>query len=196
MTVDKRSVTTDALETLGTIIGEGEKRDAIHLAVNPAIAAETLYPGQHVGFVDGGVGPCKDTVGIVDPFLAHPVMSGQRFWLVVYPRQITSLRHVWTHPAFDDALGDAVETMVDQQRAASEAWLRNFCKISDCPSYEEVIGVAVAHADGDVLDTEFLHFQDRDAHGTIPPEFWDHLEVVTGVKVSEEDRATSFSCAC
>ena len=97
---DKRTVSTDALETLGTIIGDGEKRDAIHLAVEPAIAAHKLLPGQDVGFISGGVGMCGKPVGIVDPFLKVPVQQGQRFWLVVYPRQITSLRHVWTHPEF------------------------------------------------------------------------------------------------
>lgn len=95
---DKRSVTTDALETLGQIISENEKRDAIHLAVEPVIATEKLYPGQDVG----ANGTTKNPVGIVDPFLKSPVFPGQRFWLVVYPRQIHSLRHVWTHPAFDD----------------------------------------------------------------------------------------------
>lgn len=38
MSADKRSIHTDALHTLGTIIGEGEKRDAIHIAVEPCIA--------------------------------------------------------------------------------------------------------------------------------------------------------------
>jgi hypothetical protein len=101
---DKRSVHTDALETLGTIIGPNEQRDAIHLAVEPAVAGQTLKPGQDVGFLpDGTVGACKrdDLLGIVDPFLPQPIHKGDRFWLIVYPRQITSLRHVWTHPAFD-----------------------------------------------------------------------------------------------
>lgn len=53
MSADKRTVTTDALETLGSIIGPDEKRDAIHLAVEPAVAAERLYPGQDVGLLDG-----------------------------------------------------------------------------------------------------------------------------------------------
>lgn len=101
---DKRSVTTDALETLGKIISENEKRDAIHLAVEPVVAGEKLFPGQDVGLrynkaVAGGV----MMLGIVDPFLKNPVMLGERFWLVVYPRQIHSLRHVWTHPAFPDS---------------------------------------------------------------------------------------------
>lgn len=48
MSTDKRSVATDTLETLGSIIDENAGRDAIHLAVEPSIAAETIYPGQHV----------------------------------------------------------------------------------------------------------------------------------------------------
>lgn len=95
---DKRSVSTDALETLGNIIDFTQKRDAIHIAVEPTCAKVILRPGEHVG-VDGS----KDNpVGIVDPFLRRPVMAGEYFWLLVYPRQINSLRHVWTHPSFID----------------------------------------------------------------------------------------------
>src|SRR5580698_4671880 len=99
---EKRSVSTDALETLGTIIDERAGRDAIHLAVEPVVAGETLIAGADVGFLEDGTvgGSAKTLLGIVDPFLKSPVLSGERFWLVVYPRQITSLRHVWTHPAF------------------------------------------------------------------------------------------------
>jgi hypothetical protein len=104
MSSDNRTVATDALETLGTIIGENEKRDAIHLAVEPAVAGHYLRPGDHVGFLNGGtLGICDNPLGIVDPFLKSNVKTGQRFWLVLYPRGITSLRHVWTHPAFDGA---------------------------------------------------------------------------------------------
>lgn len=102
MSADKRTVHTDALATLGTIIGPEEKRDAIHLGVVPVIAAEDLLPGQHVGFVEGGVGRAVKTVGIVDPFIEGAIHKGERFWLVVYPRKITSLRHVWTHPDVPD----------------------------------------------------------------------------------------------
>lgn len=104
---EKRSVHTDALATLGTIIDETAKRDAIHIAVEPAIAAEKLFPGQDVGLnVDGKgrAGRCDNPVGIVDPYLRNFVTEGQRFWLLVYPRQITSLRHVWSHPNFPEAV--------------------------------------------------------------------------------------------
>ena len=109
---EKRSVHTDALATLGTIIGPNEKRDAIHLAVEPCIAGQNLYPGQHVLLIDKPTGGQvavagleeEVTLGIVDPFLTLPVAKGERFWLVVYPRQITSLRHVWEHPSFPEVL--------------------------------------------------------------------------------------------
>jgi hypothetical protein len=43
MTADQRSVATDALATPGTITDETAGRDAIHLAVEPVIAAHTLH---------------------------------------------------------------------------------------------------------------------------------------------------------
>lgn len=105
MSADNRTVTTDALETLGMVHFKPEFRDAIHLAVEPVEAGEPLRPGEHIYLRDGkafadGAGKW---VGIVDPFLPRNVETGQKFWLVVYPRQISSLRHVWTHPAFPEA---------------------------------------------------------------------------------------------
>ena len=195
MSGDKRSVSTDALETLGTIIDEKAGRDAIHLAVEPAIAAQKLYPGQDVGFVSGGVGPCDKPLGIVDPFLKAPVQPGERFWLVVYPRQITSLRHVWSHPAFAEPA-----TPVDVgRRVESEAWLRNYCEISDCPPYETIIAVASKGEDGEgyyrsYIDGEYFHSGGRDAHGEIPAEFWDHVENVIGRRIQQ--RPGFFTCSC
>lgn len=107
---DKRSVHTDALETLGTIIGDSEKRDAIHLAVEPVEAGEWLVPGQDISLVNGkAFNRTGKHIGIVDPFIKEPIAPGQKFWLVVYPRMITSLRHVWTHPSFPDVPEVAVE---------------------------------------------------------------------------------------
>lgn len=101
----KHTPSTDALETLGNIIHPGEKRDAIHLAVDPACSDQYLNPGDHVRIVSPGkVVRCAVGAGhgIVDPFLRRSVDPGEYFWLVVYPREITSLRHVWSHPAFAD----------------------------------------------------------------------------------------------
>lgn len=89
------------IPNLGELAAEDAWRDAIHVAVAPVVAASELQPGQHVGVLeDGRADAIEKTIGIVDPFLTEPVHPGERFWLLTYPNTITSLRHVWTHPAF------------------------------------------------------------------------------------------------
>jgi len=98
---DKRTVATDATATLGTMLVQGrEKRDAIHLAVEPVVAAEDLFPNDDVGLNSEGRASkfAVPHLGKVDPFLRRSVHLGDSFWLVVYPGAITSLRHVWEHP--------------------------------------------------------------------------------------------------
>lgn len=225
---DKRSVATDALETLGMIIDATQKRDAIHLAVEPIEAGENLWPGDDVGIFQGkayrqgramGDGFILMGLGIVDPFVHKGigVRQGQRFWLVVYPRQIHSLRHVWTHPAFPDApeLSDLKapvvtapdgtinvgETEYTRNMAESERWLRDWCGDADRPDYQMLIdglaGEVEYSARGNVRglthDGEFLTTHGFSTSGEIPDEFWDHIEVVTGKKF---ERATHFNCSC
>ena len=124
---DTRSPITDALETLGMIHFKKEKRDAIHLAVEPVAAGCRMKPGDRIGIVDGfayPVGyqfiPDKDIKsvgddgvnrvglmrvnvpyqGIVDPFLTTDVQLGDKFWFVMKPREVRSLRHVWEAEGF------------------------------------------------------------------------------------------------
>lgn len=89
---------------IGKIITGEQQRDAIHIAVGPAVAAGELEPGQHVGRVGDGFGVCEETIGIVDPYLPRgsTVMHRQRFWLFLYPGSISSLRHEWEHPAWQE----------------------------------------------------------------------------------------------
>ena len=89
--------------TLGRLIEGDARRDAVHVAIAPVTAGETVHPGQHVGFLaDGTVGDVdpRDRIGVIDPFLKNVVLSGWRCWLCLYPNTVTSLRHVWQHPAF------------------------------------------------------------------------------------------------
>jgi hypothetical protein len=195
---DKRSVSTDALETLGTILGKNEKRDAIHLAVIPAEAGELLAPGEYINLKDGIATKNPLGLGIVDPFIPRKAKKGEMFWMVLRPRTITSLRHVWSHPDLPDEPIANPEPKANKE--ASEAWLRNFCETADCPGYEITIASALGRyvdPDGECSgrnDGEYLHFNGWDAHGEIPPEFWTHVEIVTGKKIT--NRPTYFSCSC
>lgn len=185
MSADKRSVHTDALATLGTIIDSTQKRDAIHLAVEPVIAGDDISPGQDIGLIGGrATWKAKKKLGIADPFVKGKILAGQMFWLIVYPRQITSLRHVWEHPDFS-----SLEDKEDRLRK-SEEWLKEFCESNDIPGVAETIEVVLR---GDFYG-DSLHFSGKDASGMIPDEFWDHMEVVTGRKYV--DRPTYFSCSC
>jgi hypothetical protein len=175
---------------LGSIITGEQHRDAIHIAVAPVVTAESLQPGQHVGLDANGQADSEAKhIGVIDPFLKSTARRGSTVWLFLYPNTITSLRHEWAHPAFGLQQSPGV---ID--KTASERWLRNFIDGADCPSYETVIAAAANHDGGDSWSDEYLHFEGSDAHGVIPPEFWTHVEIVTGKKI--EKRAAYFSCSC
>jgi hypothetical protein len=194
MSNDKRSVTTDALETLGSIIDESQKRDAIHLAVEPVIAGHDLKSGDHIKLVDGKAVKAMPTqgLGIVDPFIDGNVTKGERFWLVVYPRKITSLRHVWTHPAFAEA-----EVPATPAYSASEQWIRSF---ADRVSLH--YDVVMEGADEYVRSKsrggwgEYLCFGGLLEGESVPDEFWTHYDAVTGKTTPEEHRGSFFTCSC
>jgi hypothetical protein len=192
----KHTVATDALETLGTILGEGAGRDAIHLAVEPVYAVETLHPGQHVGFVtnDNGVGACDDPVGIVDPFLNEFIQKGEHFWLVVYPRQITSLRHVWTHPKFKDMEGPTVVAAVappSDEVSKAIAWMQNYADEIEV-GYSELLDRARSYVEYGDYWSEGGKFESM----SVPVEFWDHYELITDHHVDPTDKGNFFSCSC
>jgi hypothetical protein len=180
------TVSTDALATLGTIIDETAGRDAIHLAVEPIEAGEVLYPGQRVNLKDGKaylVNRAKE-VGIVDPFLSVAVYPGQRFWLVVNPRTITSLRHVWEHPAFPT--GPKVDTRLE----ASKQWLTDYAHRLGI-SYDNLMRCA-KNSEGE----GYISTGDLDINERIDGAFYDHYEIVTGYKWAVEHQAIYFSCSC
>jgi hypothetical protein len=195
---------------LGQLIDESQQRDAIHIAVAPVVAAEKIYPADDIGFVTEGDTTRVSTaaankIGIVDPFLKKPVQPEQRFFMFLYPQTITSLRHDWTHPAFESeakrqfpSLGDPMDDIRDRSRERSEAWLRDFCRNSvDAPAYEHMMNAIQCqggYGDGGYLDGDHLLIHGNDASGSIPDEFWDHVEIVLGKKF--DVRPTYFSCSC
>lgn len=95
------------------------------------------------------------------------------------------------------------------KKQESEQWLRGWCNSNDCPSYETVMqAITTGNIDRDEYDDyrgfswedygdgPILHFNGIDAHSSIPDEFWDHIEVVTGTKFGKGERAVGFSCSC
>lgn len=94
---------------VGQLITDGTRaRDAIHVAIIPVTANSVLFPCQQIGLVESG-GPdvvvdagVANPIGIVDSFLAKDVQKGERFYLFLFPGTVTSLRHVWTHPVFEE----------------------------------------------------------------------------------------------
>jgi hypothetical protein len=190
---DKRSVHTDALDTLGSIIDDTAKRDAIHLAVEPCIAGELLSPGDDIGLLANNLA-LKNTpssheidmtyLGIVDPFLEQDVKPGEKFWMILYPRTITSLRHVWTHPHFSDAIPEKAPK--DKQKSIE--WLKEYSRNLGV-SYNNMLNLAIHHS-----DDEYVYTGEEELHDEIPPEFWDHIEIITGKKMIH--RPTHFTCSC
>ena len=180
---DKRTPHTDALDTLGKIHVYDEHRDAIHLGVEPVTAGEVLKPGDHILLHDGFAYLAhshKDkTLGIVDPFLLEDVQPGQKFWLVVYPREITSLRHVWEHPDFPKSELKPIQEIDDKPMSQEQMW-----------DVEEVIGSEVGRAWSHVknlcneLSTVYLNDGTR-VHIDDVPEYEKHEYVESAVYPSD-----------
>lgn len=202
---EKHTLVTDALDVLGTLIGPDVKRDAIHLAVEPVVAGAALRPGEHVIYDDDGQAVPAAVgcgIGIVDPFIeAEWVQPGDRFLLVVYPRRITSLRHVWEHPDFAPSeIALYAETRavdVEGERAKAEVWLRKNLddkystdvSYGDSESFDSLIA-KIADCDGSVT------VRGGDDHGTpIPQEVFDKVAVYLGRPIDTPTDAT-FECSC
>lgn len=227
-TADRRSVSTDALETLGTIHVRQEYRDAIHLAVEPVIAGQPLKAGDHI-YLHGGKAfkvpkNSSSALGIVDPFLPSQVKEGQSFWLVVYPRKITSLRHVWSHPSFPETV-DVTESItpqrkipetleesqtrvvatktalydLEQERIQAKQtaynWIDNYRdSLGIEASTEELIGYGESNLGSKYGD--YLVEGGTLEDECVAEEFWDHLAIYLNREIPNEDRNNFFSCGC
>ena len=182
-----------AQETLGKLISESEKRDAIHIALAPVVASQRLLAGQDIGFVAGNtemVGRTGKHIGIVDPFLKEPVSEGERFWMFLYPNTIASLRHEWEHPSFGAVVSKPVPAN-GERKATSVGWLTRFADGLDL-TYATLMDGAKEW----VRDGEYLFGGSNLEGEQIPDEFWTHYEIVTGEIVDHDKKCNFFSCYC
>lgn len=182
----------DAQFSIGQLLDETARRDAVHFALFPAVAAERLSPGTRVGLAaNGTIAMSQDeAIGIVDPFLPETVHTGERCWVFLFPNTITSLRHEWTHPVFDG--GEAKDPLEDI-KAESMQWLSDFGKDIGLP-YSALMAA---------LD-DWVYGGDRHLFsGVDTPErcyrdstdMWRHYALVTG-RQPENMTDVPFSCAC
>lgn len=193
--MNKRTMSNDALDTLGTIIGENEKRDAVHLAVEPVVAGEFLEPGMHVGFLPNGtVGVTDKLIGIVDPFLQLSICEGERFWLIVYPREITSLCHMWTHPAFDDKPGDKSDGNEGLSDDKKEAYL----ELQRIAAEINVTVIDLINRAKEYLESGLYWIQGDRFEGVYfdTGRFWNNFATYTGIAIEEDEDAHFLGCSC
>lgn len=183
----------EKIPQFGKLITEPQFRDAVHIAVAPVVAGENLIPGTRIGFsgYPDTVGVVDNIIGIVDPFLQHSVKKGDTFYMFLLPNTITSLRHEWTHPAFEE-IEDLEKTFKRLKGAvAEEQWISDFAE-NIGSNYHEMMESA----------KEFLENGDYLVRGGtfegvyIPDEFWDKYEIIKNATISSSDRGSFLGCSC
>lgn len=189
-----------------------DERDAIHIATAAVFAETDLEPGDHVGLTTErpdvmGLSEIAP-LGIVDPFLTETVKKGERFWVFLYPGTIRSLRHAWSHPAFDkkqqliEDLKDSIHKRRMRQFAASlpkvgeEEEYENghwvITREGTQPTYEEVLERAKDYVQNGEYWCDGGTFEGQGLY----PEFWTDFEVITGIECPKSDQYSFFSCSC
>lgn len=164
-------------------------RDAVHVAIAPATATMKLFPGQHVDPKGEPTTSGVNAVGIVDPYLVLPVQPGQTFFIFLYPRTVTSLRHEWQHPKFDAEIRD-------DRMSMGEMWLRVFAKKikpyeGDNEAYVNMVedlrnGSLRGHGT-DLYGEQDIDYDDRER-------LKEYAKSVLGISLDYS--SMSFSCSC
>lgn len=179
-------------DVLGRLASLGAGRDAVHVAIIPVVCEEEVEPGQPLKIEDGKVVKSEHfgRVGIVDPFLDRPVDPLKSFYMLLNPGSITSLKHVWTHPAF----GDEVEAIDDEN-------MRFFREIAATCSMnvQKLLDAASDYAESG----EYTYMGNNENYTDVTAreweEFWRRWKVHTGKEAVYKDfydRGSFFSCSC
>lgn len=187
MSKNEISPTTQAQPetTLGRLIDWPAGRDAVHVACAPMIADCVLAPGEHVGIASDGVaGKGEPFVGIVDPFLGDLVLKGQKFWLVLYPKTVTGIRHHWTHPSFQDEPEDSV---------GSREWITAFAARWKYSFDDFMLGAREYVRRDYALDSNWQN-QDGEVTDEEWGAFWDHFHTLTGLSIKDKDKEFVSCC--
>ena len=185
---------------LGTTPEEGAGRDAIHVAVIPAVAEGTIYPAQRVSieerggtFIAQAVG--DEGFGICDPFQTGRVNNGERVWVMLDPGTITDMRHHWSHPNIPDDESAVTRERIENEAGVAEAWMRGFARDIGL-SYDQAIGAGDSYACDDGWGG--YTFKGRDTPSECTEElieYWESWSAIRGRPIPKDAEAP-FSCSC
>lgn len=167
---------------------ENSHRDAIHVAIEPGIAGVNFRYAKYVRQFNNEWFPCNEDEchGIINPWIEQDINKGDRFWVFIKPGTVNGMRHHWSHPELDD------KSKSRPTKQESREWLEAYTRSNDCPSLDEILEGLSGDPDYRI-DDEYFHCHGRDAHGYISPEFWFHIENLTGFKT---DKPGQWSCSC
>lgn len=187
---------TETSQMIGKLVPADADKDAIHIAVLPAVAGEVLRPGQQVLLDHGelvGVPSGVKSLGIVDPFLTGHIFAGDRVWVFLHPNTVTGMRHHWQHPDVPEEVGHSSRPGVLQsKRDRAELWLRNFADRYDF-NYDEF----VANEGLDMRARRPFNGPDDFEEGDDEDQFWENLEIVTGKEFGTVHRDQAvWRCSC
>ena len=165
---------------------EFAKRDAIHVAIFPAVAGGNLKRGQRVSVSNGVAEPDGFGCDIVNPFCNDDeIPCGERVWIFLCPDTVTHIRHHWTHPNFD----------AEDSSNDSELWLRWFASRIGM-EYDDMIAVTTRWCDGGDCWVQLGSETARDEYNDFREPFWEHFQAVTGKTRPEDSYGGPFSCSC
>lgn len=103
-----------------------------------------------------------------------------------------------------------VASIWSEKGASAVVWLRDLHMTCDCPEFRAIFAAATDHHEENDVgsggpyddyyisrnEDGYLYFGGTDAHGEIPESFWDYVELASGKKIPNRDRASYFSCSC
>ena len=175
----------------GKIIYGYQQRDAVHVAVTPIEAGDTLAPGEWVCLKEGVAHKRRswrdgEAVGFVDPCLEEGVKAGQRFWLWLRPGSITSLRHNWTHPSLPE------QPPTSEQKQAAMKRMGEIGEHIGGFSAEQMVKyyADVATRGDGCLPNDIDNYD-------APADFWEVGELITGLVIAPAKKKDHyFRCAC
>ena len=168
---------------LGKLLEKTEGRDAVHVAICPVQAGQQLKPGEHISVKNGLAYNYGKHIGIVDPFLETNVKRGDKFYIVLYPNSITTLRHVWTHPDFEPEVENTDYDIEVLKLAATQCSLSYDFFLDSLNSYAEF--------------GSYQHMGEFESYQNVLDwnEVWQSWSNVTGKPVPEEAWCP-FTCSC